>query len=456
MDVGAAGASGQERAGGIDVNEEPLQAWGGGGRTCEVGKGPFVTHLECVKCGRRFEPVPDAGTCPECGPSGVLDVVYDYEAIRARVSRSVLSARREMSMWRYMEFMPVAPGAPRPGLRVGYSPLYRAATLAEALGMERLWVKDDGVNPTASLKDRASAVAVAKALEAKASTIACSSTGNAASSLAGSAASVGLRACIFVPERAPAGKVAQLLIFGATVVMVQGSYRDAFELSAEAIERFGWYNRNAAINPYMVEGKKTVAFEIAEQLGFASPDWVAVSVGDGCTIAGVYKGFRDFWEAGLIDRIPRILGVQAEGCNPISKAFRAGTETIEPQAENTFADSIAVGVPRNPIKALRAVRASGGTMVDVSDDEIRDAMRLLGRTCGVFGEPAGVTGLAGLAKAIREGIIGAGESCVVIVTGNGLKDVASATAAAGKPISVPKDIGLLVEELERRGFELEG
>ena len=275
----------------------------------------------------------------------------------------------------------------RPRLRVGGSPLYQADALGKELGIRELWIKDDGQNPTASLKDRASAMAVVKACEAGKTTIACSSTGNAASSLAGNAAAAGLSTFIFVPSRAPKGKVAQLMMFGATVILVEGSYEDTFRISAEAIDRWGWYNRNAAINPYLMEGKKTVSLEIAEQLSFKMPDYVAVSVGDGCTIGGVWKGFRDLYQAGMIDRLPRIISVQASGCCPINTAAAAGTMEWIPQEENTLADSIAVGVPRNPVKALRAISESNGVVVNVTDEEIMAAMRLLGRSAGVFAEP---------------------------------------------------------------------
>jgi len=233
------------------------------------------------------------------------------------------------------------------------------------------------------------------------------------------------------------------------VISVQGNYADAFNLSAAAIEKWGWYNRNAAINPYLVEGKKTVALEIAEQMRWEVPDWVAVSVGDGCTIAGVWKGFKDLYEVGWIDRLPKLLGVQSTGCSPLVDAFLENRPWV-PAEENTLADSIAVGVPRNPEKALRAVRESGGTMVAVSDESILSAMRLLGRTSGIFGEPAGVTGLAGLIEALNRGVVRSDERVVSIVTGNGLKDVKNAVAAAGEPMRVEPSLARLVEELEHR------
>lgn len=350
-------------------------------------------------------------------------------------------------MWRYMEFLPVEGRGKLPKLRVGMSPFYKADRLAETLGIKTLYIKDDGINPTASLKDRASAMAVVKAEEAGKNIIACSSTGNAASSLAGNAAAAGMKTYIFVPERAPKGKVAQLMMFGATVISVKGTYEDTFRLSAEAIDRWGWYNRNAAINPYLMEGKKTVALEIAEQLGFKMTDYVAISVGDGCTIAGLWKGFKDMYAAGFIDRLPRIISVQASGCCPINTAAAKGSEEWTPQPENTIADSIAVGVPRNPIKAIRAIHESNGITVNVSDEEILAAMRLLGRTQGVFAEPAGATGTAGVKKAIEMGLIEKDASVVSVVTGNGLKDVNNAIKAAGEPICIPPEMDLLLKEL---------
>ncbi len=242
--------------------------------------------------------------------------------------------------------------------------------------------------------------------------------------------------------------MAQLLIYGATVISVQGSYLDAFELSAAAIQRWGWYNRNAAINPYLVEGKKTVSLELAEQLGWRLPDWLVLSVGDGCTIAGAGRGLWDLKELGFIDRVPRLLGVQARGSAPIYDAFISGRELV-PAEENTLADSIAVGVPRNPAKALEQVRRSQGKMVAVEDEEILAAMRLMGRTCGVFAEPAAAAGLAGLARAVKEGLVEPESQVAVISTGNGLKDIANALKAAGEPLRVNPEIEELAKAIGR-------
>lgn len=412
-----------------------------------------VLGLRCIHCGKEHLAKPGIYTCPTCGSKeGILDVEYDYQAINRVSSRAQVEKSRDSSIFRYLPFLPIHSDTPRPHLRVGGSPLYKPLGLGKSLGMNDLYVKDDGQNPTASLKDRASIVAVVKAMEEKAKIIACSSTGNAASSLAGSAAAMGLKTFIFVPSRAPQGKIAQLLVFGAHVISVQGSYEDAFRLSAEAIERWGWYNRNAAINPYLVEGKKTVALEIAEQLRWEIPDWVVVSVGDGCTIAGVWKGFKDLYLAGWIDRLPKIVGVQSTGCSPLVDAFQED-RPWRPAEENTIADSIAVGVPRNPEKALRAVRESGGTMVAVQDEEILKAMRQLGRTSGIFGEPAGVTGMAGLKQLVEVGKIQSHEKVVVIITGNGLKDVKNAIAATGEPLRVEPSLSNLISGFEKMGVD---
>ncbi len=411
-----------------------------------------VKYGKCVKCGKTYEAVPDLTAC-KCG--GILDITYDYEYIQARLTKEVLANRAERSMWRYRELLPIEEGAVPTPLRVGWSPLYEEPRLAQQLGLGRLFVKDDGQNPTASLKDRASAMAVAKAREAGARVIACSSTGNAASSLAGNAAAAGLSTYIFVPSRAPKGKVAQLMTFGATVISVQGSYEETFELSKQAIDKWGWYNRNAAINPYLSEGKKTVALEIMEQLDWEVPDYIAISVGDGCTIAGLWKGLKDLYAIGFIDRLPRLISAQAAGCCPLNRAIETDAPW-EPMEENTLADSIAVGVPRNADKALMAIRESNGLTVNVTDQEIMAAQQLLGRTCGVFGEPAGVTGTAGVKKLCEAGKIGKSDTVVSVVTGNGLKDVANAIAACGEPIAIPGSMDRLLEAFTRRGIQAEG
>lgn len=395
-----------------------------------------VISAVCISCGGEHEAHPTITTCKKCG--GILDVRYDYSYIKSILTKEKLKSR-EYSMWRYQELLPVTGESRVHKLRVGWSPLYHVPVLADIIGVKSLYIKDDGINPTSSLKDRASAMAVVKAQEAGISTIACSSTGNAASSLAGNSAAAGYKSYIFVPERAPKGKVAQLMMFGATVFLVKGSYEDTFRISAQAIEQNGWYNRNAAVNPYLIEGKKTVALEIAEQLNYDMPDYLAISVGDGCTIGGVFKGLKDLYNIGFIDKIPKLISVQAQGCYPINRAI-AEKAPLRPMEENTMADSIAVGVPRNPDKAIKAVEESDGIVVNVSDEEIYSAMRLLGKTCGVFAEPAGATGTAGLKKAVENNLIPKDASVVSVVTGNGLKDVAGAIKAAGEPLSIEPDM----------------
>jgi threonine synthase len=392
-----------------------------------------VLGLRCVLCGAEYKPDEVLYVCPKHGDEGILDVLYDYDLIGTRLTKEGLAANHDYSMWRYAPLLPVEEDSPRPPLQIGWTPLYHAERLGEKLGLSHLYLKDDGRNPTASFKDRASAVGVVKALELGYETITCASTGNAASSLAGLAASVGLKSFIFVPQRAPQAKVAQLLIFGARVIMVQGTYDQAFDLCLEATREYPWYSRNTAYNPYLSEGKKTAALELCEQLGWEAPDRVFVSVGDGCIIGGLWKGLKDLLALGFIDRLPRLVGVQAEGAAPLVRAWEEGGEEIEPLVPDTLADSISVGQPRDRVKALRAVRETGGQYVAVSDEEILEAMRLLGREAAVFAEPAGAAGFAGLSKLAARGEIDPEERIVVLVTGNGLKDVDSAIGATGQP-----------------------
>jgi threonine synthase len=404
----------------------------------------FVTGLKCIHCGRRYSTEEVDYYCPACGyHDGILDVQYDFEAMREELNADALAANRELSMWRYLPLLPVSSPDLIPHLQVGWTPLYETPHLAGELGVARCWVKDEGRNPTASFKDRASAVGVVKALEKHAAQITCASTGNAASSLAGFAAAAGIPATIFVPARAPQAKVAQLLVYGARVFSVEGTYDEAWELCMKASAEFGWYNRNCAINPYLIEGKKTVSLELAEQFSRRTPgrvpDWVVVSVGDGCTIGGVWQGLKEMHNLGILPRLPRILGVQAEGCQPFVTAWRERSG-LTPCAANTLADSIAVGHPRNFAKGMRAVTESGGAFVAVADEEILVSITLMARKAGVFGEPAGVAGAAGVRRAVELGIIGHSENVALVMTGSGLKDIQSAIRAAGHAVSVKPEI----------------
>ena len=408
----------------------------------------YVKKLKCLLCGAEYKPEDVRYTCPKCGSEGILEVIYDYDEIKKHFTKELLSRNKKFDMWRYLPLLPVDDPTKIGPLKVGGTPLYEAKRIREDLNMPFLWIKDDGRNPTASLKDRASAIAIVKARELGEKVVTCASTGNAASSLAGASASVGLKNYIFVPETAPKAKIAQLLVFGATVFAVKGSYDEAFDLSIEATKEFGWYNRNTAFNPYMVEGKKTVALEIIEQMNFEVPDYIFVSVGDGCIISGVAKGYKDMYQLGFIDKIPKLVAVQANGCKPIVDAVNSdGTvKFVEP---HTLADSIAVGIPRNRVMAVKDIKDSNGFGIAVTDDEILRAIKYLGSTQGIFAEPAGSTAFAGMLKALEAKRISKKDRVVVIVTGNGLKDVESAEKASGKPMIIEPNIQAVKRALKQ-------
>ena len=413
-----------------------------------------MTGLRCIHCGKQYIAQEVDYYCPDCGyEDGILDVEYDYAAVAKELNPAALRQSRVFSMWRYLPLLPVEDATKIQHLQVGWTPLYDARRLAAELGVARLYVKDEGRNPTASFKDRASAMGVVKALEAKATSITCASTGNAASSLAGFAAAAGLPATIFVPERAPQAKVAQLLVFGAKVFAVKGTYDQAWELCMEAAAEFGWYNRNCAINPYLIEGKKTVAIELVDQLvqqyNGDMPDWVVVSVGDGCTVGGVWKGLVEMHKLGFLPRLPKVLGVQAEGCKPFLTAWK-NNAPLQPTEADTVADSIAVGHPRNFQKGMKAIVESGGAFISVTDEEILESIRTLARKAAVFGEPAGVAGVAGVKNAVAQGLIGAHETVALLITGNGLKDIQSAIKAAGAPTYIEPDLAAVKAALGSR------
>jgi threonine synthase len=413
-----------------------------------------VLGLKCTICGAEYSASQAEYVCPNHGDDGILDVVYDYREIASRVNPRSLSNDPTHSIWRYLPLLPVSAEDTRKLVAgtvlasVGWTPLYHAPRLATLLGLRHLWVKDDGRQPTASFKDRASAIAVAKTRELGYGVVTTASTGNAAAALSGLCAAVAQPNVIFVPSSAPQAKIAQLLVYGAKVLLVDGTYDQAFELCLQAAPEFGWYNRNTAYNPYMSEGKKTVAYEICEQLGneetgrLGVPDVIVVPVGDGCIIGGVHKGFKDLLALGWIDRVPRIVGVQAEGSSPLVDAWERGLEgwEMEPVAAHSVADSIVAGLPRDRIKALRAARQSGGAFVRVSDEEIVAAIPALAQGCGVFAEPAAAAGYAGLIKAVQENLVGADEQVVVLATGSGLKDIATAITSVGEPTIVAPEL----------------
>lgn len=387
-----------------------------------------ILNLKCLICGEEYSPDDVDYVCPNHGNEGILDVRYDYELIGHNFSRNQLRQSKDDTIWRYKPLLPVNPTAPVPPLKVGWTPLYETPRLAAGLGLKHVWIKDDGRQPTASFKDRASAVAVVKAQEKGAEIVTTASTGNAAAALSGLCASVRQANVIFVPESAPPAKIAQLLVFGSTVLLVKGTYDDAFELCLEAAAEYGWYNRNTAYNPYMTEGKKTASYEICEQLNWQTPDVIFVSVGDGCIIGGLHKGLKDLLALGWIERMPRLIGVQAEGSSFMFQAWESGEDVLTkaPINAQTVADSISAGLPRDRLKAMAAVKETDGAYISVTDEEILAAIPAMARGSGVFGEPAGATAYAGLVKAVEKDLVSAGDRIVVLNTGNGLKDIASA------------------------------
>lgn len=399
-------------------------------------------------CKTEYLPGQVTYTCPRDG--GNLDVVLDYDTIRQKFQPGDLTSRSEGSLWRYLPLLPVPdPGGEGTPLRAaGWTPVFTLKRLAEKLGLERVWLKDESRNPTASFKDRASAVVVARAREIGAEVIVTASTGNAGAALAGMCAAVGQKAVIFAPKSAPPAKVAQLLVFGAKVILVDGTYDEAFDLTIQAAQEFGWYCRNTGYNPFTAEGKKTGALEIWEwyhqikdgmvkngEAPSEAPLTVFVSVGDGNIIAGIHKGFKDLMALGWMEKMPRIIGIQAEGSAAIANAFEAGTEKIIPISAQTIADSISVDLPRDGVRAVRAARETGGTYIKVSDDEILQAIAALG-PLGIFAEPAGATAYAGLVKAAKQGVVKAGDPILVLNTGSGLKDVGAAMKAVSAALVI--------------------
>jgi threonine synthase len=410
----------------------------------------------CSLCGKGYAPDEVTYTCPADG--GNLDVLLDLEVLRRQVRPGDIEASEDFSIWRYLPLLPVAdPGHTGTSLRaVGWTPLLKPARLAAKAGVPRLWLKDDGRNPTASFKDRASAVVVARAQQIGAETVVTASTGNAGAALAGMAAAAGQPAVILAPKTAPPAKVAQLLMFGARVFLVEGTYDQAFDLTLEAAREFGWYCRNTGYNPFTAEGKKTAAFEICEQFTRAQtgradferlrwdvPEAIFVSVGDGNIISGLHKGLKDLLDLGWIERMPRLFGVQSTGSAAVYNAFVRGVETIEPVSATTMADSISVDLPRDGVRAVRAARETGGAYLAVTDDAILAAMRDLAREAAVFAEPAGATAYAGLVAARPQGLLSPEWRVLVLNTGNGLKDVRAAMQAAGQAALIPPTLGAL-------------
>jgi threonine synthase len=407
-----------------------------------------VTGFKCVECAREHRAGEIEYVCPDCG--GNLDVLYDYDRVRRRMTKESLAGDRDLTIWRYRALLPIKDSSPVPPLAVGWTPIYDSPKLAARYSVKQLLLKDDGRNPTASFKDRPSALAVVLAQEARARVITTASSGNAGSALAGMCASVGAESIIFVPASAPRAKVAQLQIYGARVVLVEGSYDEAYDLCIRAARAYGWYQRSTGYNPFMTEGKKTAALEVAEQLKWEVPDKVFVGVGDGCVIGGLWKGFREFRRLGFIDRLPQMFGVQSETASAIVDAA-AGDGVVREREAHTVADSISVARPRDATKAIRAIRESGGRGVKVSDAEIVSSIIHLARATGIFVEPAAAASFAGFVKMCEAGDIKSDERVLLMLTGNGLKDIDTPRRAVENPLRVRPDLDEFSELLDRVG-----
>ncbi len=374
-----------------------------------------IKYLKCIKCGKKYNVDEIEYTCPSCGGDGVLWFEYDYSNIKVEDNKSFIEKWRGIFPFLKVESLKFRDLFP--------TPIYTSKNISSYLDMPFLYFKDDMRNPSGSFKDRASIFVINHAIEKGYKKISLASTGNAASSMAQIGAAFGVKTYIFVPHTIPKPKLAQLVVYGAEIIMINGNYDMAFDLSIKVSKEFGWYIRNTGFNPYTVEGKKTVSLEIIDKIGV--PDWVFVPTGDGCILGGVYKGFYDAYKLGVIDKMPRLVAAQSEGSQSIVKAFREGKKIPEKVNAKTIADSISVDYPRNGIMALKGLYETNGLGVTVTDNEILEAQRFLGSVGGIFAEPASSCAFASLIKAKREGLIKRDDKVVILLTGNGLKDVSS-------------------------------
>jgi len=410
----------------------------------------------CIACSGTEAADFDGFQCSACG--GNLDITYDYAAMVDDIERSGLDHARYL--FTYAPFLPVRMPRRRFPLRIGATPLYPAKRLGESHGLRNLFLKDDTLNPSASSKDRASAVVARRAIDIGADVISVASTGNAGSSMACIAAAAGLRSVIFVPESAPPAKLTQALSFGATVLAVRGNYDDAFDLCLAASREFGWLNRSTGYNPFTREGKKVCAYEIWEALDGRVPDRVVVPTGDGNLLSGMWKGWCDLKAVGLINRMPKIDCAQSENSDAISRTVRALCDSgndqpdwsevvIKPVEATTIADSISVNAPRDGLAAVRAVAESGGDAVTVSDEDILSAIPEMSELTGVFPEPAAAASWAAVKRMVDSNAIDADEFVVCLVSGSGLKDIGSAQRAVGHPLVIDASIDAVREQFAR-------
>jgi threonine synthase len=420
----------------------------------------YFNGFTCYRCGAFAGKDLVGMVCPHCG--GNLEVRYDYDALRKVVRDELARWQTREDIFRYLPLLPVKDTALASPLRVGHTPLYACERLGKHYGLDHLFIKDDGLNPTSSFKDRAGAVALVKAREDGFRVIAGASTGNAGSSMAGLCASVGQPCVVFVPESAPPAKLIQLRSYGAQVVAVRGTYDDAFDLCVEMCQRHGWFNRNTGMNPFTREGKKTCSLELWEQFANHAPDRIVVSAGDGNIISGIWKGWQDLQRAGLVEHMPKLDVVQATGSAAIVRTIQrlrdAGTHDhananwreveIEPVKAETMADSISVDMPRDGLAAVRAVMESGGHAITVSDDQIRAAEIELASQAGIFTEPASAAAWAGIVVMAQRSLVTAGESIVCLLTGNGLKDAGKIVSAL-PPLTVVDPVPAAAEKVLR-------
>jgi threonine synthase len=402
--------------------------------------------LKCKECGTEYE-LKATHVCELC--FGPLEVVYDYTAIRQQVSRETIAAGPN-SIWRYRSFLPVASQQPI-DVGTGMTPLVRAHRLARRLGLNKLYIKNDAVNmPTLSFKDRVVSVALTRAQELGFTTVSCASTGNLANSTAAIAAYAGLDCCVFIPADLEAGKVLGTLIYGPTVMAVQGNYDQVNRLCSEVANTHGWGFVNINLRPYYSEGSKTLGYEVAEQLGWQLPDHIVAPLASGSLFTKIYKGFREFVEVGLVDdKLVRFSGAQAEGCSPIAQAYRDGRDFISPVKPSTIAKSIAIGNPADGVYALDVARKTNGHIESVTDAEIIEGIKLLAETEGIFTETAGGTTVAVLKKLVEAGKINPDEATVVYITGNGLKTQEAVQGYIGEPLTIEPKLDSFERALER-------
>ena len=385
--------------------------------------------LKCRECGREY-PLTATHVCEfDFGP---LEVAYDYDRIKKSLTRAAIESRPK-TMWRYRELLPVAT-EPTVGKQVGFTPLIKADRLAKALGIRELYVKNDAVNyPTLSFKDRVVSVALSRAKELGFETVACASTGNLANSVAANAASAGLKSYVFIPSDLEQGKILNSLIYGANVIAIKGHYDEVNRLCAEIAGKFGWAFVNVNMRPYYAEGSKSMAYEIAEQLGWRLPQHTVVPMASGSLLTKIHKGYQEFAKLGLVANAEtHIHGAQATGCSPISVAQKAGLDFFKPVKPDTIAKSLAIGTPADGFYALKVMRETNAAADDVTDDEIRDAIKLLAETEGIFAETAGGVTVGVAKKLIASGKIPKDASAVIFVTGNGLKTLDAVQGHCGK------------------------